>query len=213
MNSTSDEMQTGDADTPPLPDEGESVLVLAPAMDSRVDECCVDISCREAPVDVDLLAVALDGSVDDVLDRWNRHAGATPGRTAVVTAGESVRGAAAASQPGASMLGSDVSLTSVTDPGDLTGLGIKISQCLSNWEGSHNDLMLCFDSLTTLLQFAELRQVFQFVHVLTQRVESAGARAHFHMNQYAHDDQTVATVRSLFDHVYELDADGSWRRR
>ncbi|WP_255195488.1 DUF7504 family protein [Halorarius litoreus] len=213
MNSTCGETQAGDAGTPPLPDEGGSVLVLAPAMDSRVDECCVRLACPDDPVDVDLLAVALDGGVDDVLDRWTRYAGATPGRTAVVTAGESVRGAAAASSEGVSMLGSDVSLASVSDPGDLTGLGIKISQCLSSWEDDDNDLMLCFDSLTTLLQFTELRQVFQFVHVLTQRIESAGARAHFHMNQHAHDEQTVATVRSLFDHVYELDADGAWRQR
>lgn len=197
----------------PLPDEGRSVLVLAPAMDRRVDECCVDLSCRDDPVDVDFLSVSLDGTVDDVLDRWNRHAEATPGRTAVVTTGESTRGAAATARSDSSMVGTEVSVSSVPDPGDLTGLGIKISQALSSWEDADNDLTLCFDSLTTLLQFADVRRVFQFVHVLTQRIQSAGARAHFHMDANAHDPQQVATIRSLFDQTYELDADGTWRER
>jgi hypothetical protein len=213
MESAGSDVRVGECQSPPVPEEGGSVLVLAPAMDRRVDECCVDLSCRTDPVDVDLLAVSLDGAVDDVLDRWNRHAGATPGRTAVVTTGESTRGAATTATGGVSMLGSDVSVASVSDPGDLTGLGIKVSQALSSWEDDDNDLALCFDSLTTLLQFADVRRVFQFVHVLTQRIASAGARAHFHMDANAHDDQEVATIRSLFDQAYELDADGTWRER
>lgn len=213
MESAGTDVRVGDTDSHPFPEPGGSVLVLAPTMDRRVDECCVGLSCRGAPVDVDLLSVSLDGSVDDVLDRWDQHAGETPGRTAVVTTGDTTRGATAAASSGASTPASDVSMASVSDPGDLTGLGIKISQALSSWEEDDNDLVLCFDSLTTLLQFADLRRVFQFVHVLTQRVESAGAYAHFHMDPGAHDEQSIATVRSLFDQVYELDADGNWQTR
>ena len=203
----------GECQSPPALEEGGSVLLLAPAMDPRVDECCVEVSCRDDPTDVDLLSVSLDGTVDDVLDRWTRHLGATPGRTAVVTTGESTRGAATMADPGSAQLGSVVSVASVADPGDLTGLGIKISQALSSWEADDNDLVLCFDSLTTLLQFADVRRVFQFVHVLTQRIESAGARAHFHMDANAHDAQEIATIRSLFDQTFELGADGTWRER
>lgn len=212
MESAGKDVRVGDCSSPPFPEEGGNVLVLAPAMDRRVDECCVGLSCRDDPVDVDLLSVPLDGSVDDVLDKWSRQTGSTPGRTAVVTTGETTRGAATATT-GVSTIGSDVAVASVSDPGDLTGLGIKISQCLSSWEEDDNDLVLCFDSLTTLLQFAELRRVFQFVHVLTQRAESAGATAHFHMDPSAHSQQEIATLRSLFDQVYELDADGTWRER
>lgn len=213
MESAGTDLRADECSSPPTPGEGESVLVLAPAMDHRVDECCVDLSCRGDPVDTDLLSVSLDGTVDDLFDRWNHQVGTTPGRTAVVTVGESTRGAAATASPGATSIGSDVSVASVSDPGDLTGLGIKISQALSSWEDADNDLALCFDSLTTLLQFADVQRVFQFVHVLTQRVESAGARAHFHMDANAHDSQEVATIRSLFDQTYELAADGTWRRR
>lgn len=213
MESAGHDVNVDGHPSPPQPDEGSSVLVLAPAMDRRVDECCVDLACRHDPVDVDFLSVSLDGTIDDVLDRWNSHVGETPGRTAIVTTGESTRGAATTASSGTSLPGTDVSLTSVSDPGDLTGLGIKVSQALSTWEDDDNDLTLCFDSLTTLLQFADVRRVFQFVHVLTQRIRSAGARAHFHMDANAHDPQQVATIRSLFDQTYELDADGTWRER
>lgn len=196
------------------PAPGESVLVLAPAMDRRVDGCCVDVSRPGPPTDVSLLCVALNGSEDGVVDRWTAHAGSPPGRTAVVTTGGPTRGAAAS--PGgrtATPVAGDLRTTSVSDPGDLTGLGIKISQCLSSWEGREAEIALCFDSLTTLLQFADLQRVFRFVHLLTNRVASADARGHFHMDPNAHDDQAVATIRSLFDRVLELDADGTWRVR
>ncbi|WP_255149118.1 DUF7504 family protein [Halorarius halobius] len=214
MGPATTEACTGDTDSPPLPDEGASVLVLAPSMSRDVDACCVGLACREDPADANLLAVELDGTVDDVVGRWDRHCGRTPARTAVVTAGESTRSAAAAAGgESMSLPGSSVSVTSVSSPGDLTGLGIKVSQCLTSWDDADGELALCFRSLTTLLQFAELERVFQFVHLLTQRVEASGARAHFHMDPNAHDDQTVATLRSLFDDVRELGPDGEWRRR
>lgn len=214
MESAGENVVAADDGALRAPGPGESVLVLAPAMDRRVDGCCVDVSCPGLPADVSLLGVALNGSADDVVDRWTAHAGSPPGRTAVVTTGESTRGSAVSAGARTSgPVAADLQTTSVSDPGDLTGLGIKISQCLSSWEEEGAEVALCFDSLTTLLQFADLQRVFRFVHLLTNRVASAGARGHFHMDPNAHDEQAVATVRSLFDRVYELDADGAWRVR
>jgi hypothetical protein len=106
---------------------------------------------------------------------------------------------------------SNVSTASISSPGDLTGLGIKLSQCLSSWSGDAKPTAVHFDSLTTLLQFADLKRVFQFVHVVTGRIESAGAVGYFHLDPAAHDEQTVATLRSIFDDVYEYGSDG-WRQ-
>lgn len=211
MGPVTTEVSGDDSGSPPPLEEGASVLVLAPSMSRDVDACCVGLACREEPADANLLAVELDGTVSDVTDRWTTHCGRTPARTAVVTAS----GSAGSADAGESMSqpGSSVSVTSVSNPGDLTGLGIKVSQCLSSWEEADGELGLCFRSLTTLLQFADVERVFQFVHLLTQRVEAAGARAHFHMDPNAHDDQAVATLRSLFDDVRELGADGEWHRR
>ncbi|TSD09606.1 hypothetical protein DP107_14610 [Haloglomus irregulare] len=99
--------------------------------------------------------------------------------------------------------------TSVADPGDLTGLGIRVSECLKAWE--HRPTVVTFDSVTTMLQYADTRRVFQFLHVLTRQLDSAGAMSVFHMDPEAHDGQTVSTIRSLFQGVYERSEDG-WER-
>lgn len=213
MESAGQDVSVADPGAPPTPADGESTLLLAPALDRRSVACCARLSCRGEPAAVDLLSVSLDESVDDVLDRWNRHLNADPGRLAVVTAGDAMRSTAGAAGGDApTPLGEAVSTTVVSDAGDLTGLGIKVSQCLSAWEPDENDLAVCARSLTTLLQFPELNRVFRFVHVLIQRLKAAGAVSHVHVDPAAHDPQTLAALKSPFDAVYELDADGSWRR-
>lgn len=99
--------------------------------------------------------------------------------------------------------------TTVADPGDLTGLGIRIGECLEAWE--HQPAVVTFDSVTTMLQYADTKRVFQFLHVLTSRLENAGVMSVFYMDPEAHDDQTVSTIRSLFQSVYERN-DDDWER-
>jgi hypothetical protein len=172
---------------------------------ARRDACLVD---GGAPLaDSNVLAVALDGDTDDVADEFLRCVGRLPDRLAVVAVGENAR--APPSDDGLAVENGEVSTASVSSPGDLTGLGIKLSQCLSAWEGDANRTTVRFDSLTTLLQFAELKRVFRFVHVLLGRIDSANAVGYFHLDPAAHDDQTLATLRGLFDAVYELE-DGTW---
>jgi len=99
--------------------------------------------------------------------------------------------------------------TTVADPGDLTGLGIRINECLDAWEG--RQCVVAFDSVTTMLQYADTKQVFQFLHVLTSRMKRSDVMSVFYMDPDAHDAQTVSTIRSLFEGVYEWSEDG-WER-
>lgn len=99
--------------------------------------------------------------------------------------------------------------TTVADPGDLTGLGIRINECLDAWQ--NRDCVVVFDSVTTMLQYATTKQVFQFLHVLTSRMKRAGVMSVFYMDPEAHDAQTVSTIRSLFEGVYQRTEDG-WKR-
>lgn len=195
--------------SPTIPDGGGSALLLAPSSAACCDRTCVQLSMPSSRHETDFLGVSLEETVDQVLDRWQRHAGGPPARSAVVTAEDTMRSAAAASGGQPAPVGSNVRTASVSSPTDLTGLGIKTSQVLSAWESEPNDLVVCFRSLTTLLQSTDVKHVFRFLHVLTQRVKTTGAVAHFHMDSETHDDKTVATLRGLFDSVYELD-DGTW---
>lgn len=202
-----------DTSAMPTPPAGaSSVLLLAPSLDPAGEKACGQLCSPVTPANLNLLSVSLTDSAGDTLDRWRRTVGhQLPAEVGIITVGESTRGAAAAAV-GDAMPASEVKTTAVSTPGDLTGLGIKTSQCLSAWEESDNDTVVCFDSLTTLLQFAELRRVFQFLHVLTKRIDATGATAHFHMDPDAHDQQTRATLRSLFDVAYELSPDGEWQQ-
>lgn len=195
------------ADGSPAP--GENRLLFSDAM--REGRHCLGVSGAGAADDVACLVVSLNDPVDAVVDGWRRHGHAGSGELAVVSVGETTRSAAAVAGSGSVVeLTDDVKTTTVSDASDLTGLGIRISECLKAWS-DREEVVVCFDSLTSLLQFSDVKRVFQFLHVLTSRFHEVDARAHFHIAPAAHDDQTIATLRSLFDGTYERTDDGDWR--
>jgi hypothetical protein len=84
----------------------------------------------------------------------------------------------------------------VSTPSDLTGLGISIGQFLSEFD---DRVLVCFDSLTSMLQYVDVQTAYEFLHAITGQIHAAGARAHFHIDPSAHGDQDVAAIASLFD--------------
>lgn len=74
--------------------------------------------------------------------------------------------------------------------------------------GEGTTSMLCFRSLSTLLQYADLEAVFKFLHTLTSRIETGDARGHYHMDPTTHDERTVQTLLQLFDAAVRIE-DGS----
>lgn len=176
-------------------------LVLSPAFDACGDDTCADMLGVAEPGETNALFVTLTGAPDARLDHWqSRVSPAPPANLGIVSVDESTRSTATATATTTSANGH---VRSVSTPGDLTGLGIAISEYLSEWHNNGKQTVVCFHSLTPLLQYADTRRVFQFLHVLTRRVTSASATAHYHMDPTAHDEQTVRTLASLFDHVVD----------
>jgi hypothetical protein len=91
---------------------------------------------------------------------------------------------------------------SVSTASDLTGLGITIGQYLSEWDAP---VYVCFDSLTSMLQYVDLQTAYEFLHAITGQIHAAGANSHFHMDPSAHDQKHVAAISSLFDGKISLD--------
>jgi len=58
--------------------------------------------------------------------------------------------------------------------------------------------------------YSDLQTVFRFLHVFTGRIQSADALGVYVIDSTAHDDQTMNTLKQLFDAVIELEeaADG-----
>lgn len=98
---------------------------------------------------------------------------------------------------------------SVTDPTDLSAVGVAISRFCKHWAEAGEDITVCFDSLDALLRHTAPKDVFQFTHVLTNRLESVGAYAHFHFDPTRHEDRIVSTFGTIFDDVVADDTDDS----
>jgi KaiC/GvpD/RAD55 family RecA-like ATPase len=98
----------------------------------------------------------------------------------------------------------------VASPGDMTGIGIGVSEQLRRFAGEEADrTRVVFDSLSTLLMYSEVETVFRFLHVLTGRIDGVDAAGLFTIDPTTHDDETVNTLKQLFDGAIELrDGDG-----
>ncbi|MFC7240522.1 RAD55 family ATPase [Saliphagus sp. GCM10025317] len=97
-----------------------------------------------------------------------------------------------------------------SSPVDMTGIGIKLSEFLQDFYEvrglTENRILL--HSISTLLMYSDLQTVFRFLHVFTGRIQSADALGVYVIDSTAHDDQTMNTLKQLFDGVVEIDEGG-----
>ena len=184
--------------------DGSNVLLLAPSMDAHDAEGCAHLLDGDGATNAVL--VTLLQSPDDRVDVLRRHR-VEPDAVGVVCCDDSARGASAAAAPASTP--ALPSVTAVSSPADLTGIGMHVSRYLSAWADSPAEVRLCFHSLTVLLQHVDVQRAFRFLHVLTQRVSVSDAVAHYHMDPAAHDPQVVAMMRNLCDVTLEL-VDDEW---
>jgi hypothetical protein len=62
-------------------------------------------------------------------------------------------------------------------------------------------------SLSTLLMYSDLQTVFRFLHVFTGRVQSVDGLGLFSIDSTAHDDQSLNTLKQLFDGIVNVPED------
>ena len=96
-----------------------------------------------------------------------------------------------------------------SSPVDMTGIGIKLSEFLQAFGDrgiKQNRVMV--HSLSTLLMYSDLQTVFRFLHVFTGRIQSVDGLGLYVIDSSAHDDQTMNTLKQLFDGVVRLDENG-----
>ncbi len=92
----------------------------------------------------------------------------------------------------------------VADPGDLTGLGIAITEFLRAADRRGLSTRLGLHSLSTVVMYAGVRPVFRFLHVLLGRVRAAGGTAVAALDTAGLDEGEYAVLAPLFDARLEV---------
>ncbi|MCK9152479.1 RAD55 family ATPase [Methanobacterium alcaliphilum] len=95
----------------------------------------------------------------------------------------------------------------VESPMDLTMIMVALNDflnVLSN-ERKIKKIRIVLDSVSTLLMYSNLRTVFKFLHILTTRIRSTGGSNIMLMEERAHDDIEIRTVRQLAQGIINME--------
>lgn len=180
-----------------------NVLLLVPSLQSHSSGACLDLLTQTPPEQTSVLTITYIQTAREWIDAWTETIGTPPIRGGIVSVGQS---STEVDDP-------SWAVTGVENPSDLTGIGIELSELLSQIGTASADdehTAVCFNSITSLLQYADLQRAFRFLHVVTGRIKTVDGVGHFHLDPNAHDEQTLATLKGLFDAVIEVGEDGSW---
>lgn len=180
-----------------------NVLLLAPSIGAAKSEACHTLLTQTPPESTNVLAVSFAKTPAEWIDEWDATAGGPPASGGILSIGQAEAD-----------VGDPVwTVRTVENASDLTGVGIKLSEILSGIADAAGDdeaIVVCFDSVTSLLQYADLQRTFRFLHVVTGRIKNVGGVGHFHVDPEAHSNQDLATLKGLFDAVLEVDDDGEF---
>jgi hypothetical protein len=183
-----------------LHNNGENVLVLADSINRDADEYCATQLSTSTETTPHLLVVSLDNPPDN---RFNSVVGPEfipPSNVGIICCDET-RGTGACQTAHGPEIGLGPWITTVSSPGDLTGLGIRIQRALSVWGEDTEVLQFCFHSLTVLIQYVGDRAAFRFCHLVTRHLHTVGANSYFHLDPKVVDKKTISIFSSLFDRV------------
>ncbi|HKJ58175.1 MAG TPA: hypothetical protein VKA37_03025 [Halobacteriales archaeon] len=189
----------------------ENVLVVAPTGSEPAEAACVAASTVADPAEALVVGVAYGVSPEARIEAWRRTVGTTPKRGVCIAVGEHRRSAAAdgvvpcSPDPGAGM---GVVVDVVSDRTDVGALGERITRRLADWDYLEGQRILCFHSITAMLEAVDLQPTFQFLQLLTRQVDHVDGVAHYHLDPDVVGRKARATLRPLFDVVVTPDPAG-----
>lgn len=177
---------------------GTNLLVTGPPMTGK-SELAYKILAEGANRDEGTIVVTTKESGESVLSTYQEHvAELDRSRVGVVDCVSKQQGMQTAAQ-------TDV-IEYASSPVDMTGIGIKLSEFIQSFYQQREIqwTRTLLNSLSTLLIYSDLQTVFRFLHVFTGRIQSANALGVCVVDSTTHDDQTMSTLKQLFDSEIEI---------
>lgn len=183
------------------PGPGEhNLLLVAPPADEREFDCCVDLLTVAEPPSLNVWSLGISLPPDERLRHWEARRDDYPGDYRIVSGQPLPQGQ---TEERSQELDYDPTtrITTLQDPKNLTRLGIELTESLTAWEGDGNRDVICFHSITTLLQQVPADRALRFLTQFATQARTFGAHAHYHVNPRAHDEQLLERLTELFDGV------------
>jgi KaiC/GvpD/RAD55 family RecA-like ATPase len=179
---------------------GTNVLITGPPMTGK-RRVALDVLAEGAAAGEGSIIVSTKDGAEKILSEFGERVSGDDVHVGVVDC--------VSKQQGVSNLTDDRRVKYASSPVDMTKIGVNLSEFIEEFHetrGIENNRIL-LHSVSTILMYSDLQTVFRFLHVFTGRVQSAEALGMYVIDSTAHDDQTMNTLKQLFDAVVEVDAD------
>jgi len=181
-----------------------SVLLLASSSDLETD-ACVTLLTRHATGRTNVLGATVSRCPGERLARLQRRVpDRVPARAAIVDAGRGVRSAAERDVP------PETTLDRLPEHAEPVDLGMALARWLGSWESAAASTVLCLHSVTALVEAFDRDSVISLVDGLNRVCEAVEAVGHHHMDPTAHDGETLAMFRPLYDAVIDVTDEDGW---
>ncbi|RQG97220.1 RAD55 family ATPase [Natrarchaeobius chitinivorans] len=180
-------------------DPGTNVLVAGPPMTGK-RRIAFDILRTGAIRGDGSIVVTTKDSAEKVLEEFTQETDVSNENVRVVDC--------VTKQRGIGTVDDDPKIKYASSPIDMTGIGIKLSEFLQEFYENRGitENRVLLHSVSTLLMYSDLQTVFRFLHVFTGRIQSADALGIYVIDSTAHDDQTMNTLKQLFDGIIEVES-------
>ncbi|MFB6130576.1 MAG: hypothetical protein ABEJ28_07125 [Salinigranum sp.] len=183
---------------------GRNTLVLETLPRTRGVDVRDDLHWSGDPDELDVLEVSYARSPARILDDWRSALGTSPRRLVVL----SLDRRPPRDRVHVDRAGCRVTIESA-NPHDLTEFGMRWQRALDRVDGPQAHPLVEFDSVTSMLQFVDVRTAYQFVHCISAHVREIGAHAQFYLDPDAHEERVVQVFRSTVDDIRREESDGS----
>ncbi|MFC7080577.1 helix-turn-helix transcriptional regulator [Halorussus caseinilyticus] len=183
--------------------QSSNVLLLAPLTPTGNRACLELLASTTPPHETNVAAVTYTPPPETWIADWKAHVEDFPAELAFIHANTVEKSGEDASTE----LPSDVSVARV-DPNQPMDIIAPLSEQLTRWKGNGNQTVVSVQTLTVLLEYVNFDTAFRYLHILTHRVQAADAIGFYHMDPDIHDEETVNTLKTLFDAVVEVSDDG-----
>ena len=171
---------------------GTNLLVTGPPMTGKYE---LLLEVLAATVEGTIVVTA-EHSATRVRDDYGQVPGSVPGDALGIVD-------CVSAQRGVEDVTDDAHTRYVPTPENLTRIGVKFTQFFDDYRSRYDRISVGLYSVSQLLMYSDVREVYQFLQVLTGKIQSADWLGAAVLDPTMHDAQTYNTLQNSFDAVLE----------